>query len=136
MTILDQTHQFSETTCTHLGGPCPAMARMLRALATALDKARPVTEGDFEICGESILDGCPRQCPARFFATHDRIRVFCDVSPKADRGTLDLFADALLSPTSLGFPADQISAYPCALGEALPRPTHFAPAAHRQIAPC
>lgn len=122
MAKMDQTHHFSETTCTHLGAPCPALAKMLQALARALSQARPVTQDDFEICGQSTLDGCPRQCPARFFATHDRIRVFCDVSATAARGPLDQFADTLLSPTSEGFPASQIQEYPCALGEALPKP--------------
>ena len=135
MTKTDQTHHFSETTCRHIGGPCPAMTRMLRALAGALDKARPVTQEDFEICGESILDGCSRECPARFFATHDRIRVFCDVSAEADRRKLDQFADALLSPRSTGFPAGQTATYPCALGEALPKPAHSAATALQQALP-
>lgn len=121
MTKIDQTHHFSETTCTHIGSPCPAMGEMLRALAGALNTARLVTDEDFEICGESSLNGCPRQCPARFFATHDRIRVFCDVNAEADQSKLDLFADALLSPRSMGFPATQVTAYPCALGEAVPK---------------
>lgn len=118
---MEQTHHFSQTRCMHLGGPCPALGKMLQALAGALDKARPVTEEDFEICGESILDGCPRHCPARFFATHDRIRVFCDVTDTAERAELDLFADMLLSPAGTPQAASRISQRPCALGEVRPR---------------
>lgn len=123
MTKMERTHHFSQTTCMHLGGPCPALAKMLQALTTALDKARPVTTEDFEICGESVLDGCPRSCPARFFATHDRIRVFCDVTKTAERGKLDLFADMLLDPTSAAQPASGIQERPCALGEVRPKQT-------------
>lgn len=125
MTKIDQTHFFSETICTHTNSPCPAMGKMLRALAGALDKARPTTQEDFEISGESRLDGCSRQCAARFFASHERIRVFCDVNAEADQNRLDQFADMLLSPTSSGLPASGLNPYPCALGEALHRPVHM-----------
>ena len=74
-----RSHEFVSTTCMHLGRPCPAAQRMLKALAQALDSARPLTQDDFEISGESRLDGCEKACPARFAANHSRIRVFCDV---------------------------------------------------------
>lgn len=122
MTLIDRTHVFSETTCTHLGAPCPAMSRMLQALAGALHQARDVTQEDFEICGQSNLDGCARQCPARFFATHERIRVFCDVQAETERRSLDRFADTLLAPQAAAMVADQISDRPCAFGQALPAP--------------
>ena len=79
-TDIELTHDFVATTCLHLGRPCPAAERMLRALADALAQARGVTREDFEMTGESQLDGCEKACPARFAARHDRIRVFCDVA--------------------------------------------------------
>lgn len=120
MTATETTHHFSESICSHLGAPCPAMHRMLRALAGALEKAKPLTEDDFEICGASELDGCNRQCPARFFATHDRIRVFCGVSAEGDRSGLDRFADSLLSPDAVNIPTGRFAELPCAFGEAVP----------------
>ncbi|UWS80127.1 hypothetical protein N1037_03615 [Phaeobacter sp. G2] len=127
MTPMDQTttketHHFSQSICMHLGKPCPALTRMLTALAGALDKARPVTSAEFELCGDSLLDGCARHCPARFIASHDRIRVFCDVSEAADTATLDLFADTLFQPDSRAFSTTKLHQPPCAMGEALPKP--------------
>ena len=118
------THDIVATTCLHLGRPCPAAERMLRALAGALDKARSVTRDDFEITGESRLDGCEKACPARFTARHDRIRVFCDVASATDMAALDRFADTMLSPTAL--PAAvfctvrDVTELPRAFGEARP----------------
>ena len=129
MTKVDQrsgkeTHYFSQSICMHQGAPCPALARMLTALAGAVNKARPVTAPEFEMCGESLLDGCARHCPARFIATHDRIRVFCDVSEETDTKSLDLFADSLFQ-AGAGSPSTvALSPPPCAMGEAIPkRPT-------------
>ncbi|WP_255731316.1 hypothetical protein [Phaeobacter sp. B1627] len=101
---ITSTHDFVATTCLHLGRPCPAAERMLRALAGALDKARTVTREDFEITGESRLDGCEKACPARFAARHDRIRVYCDVAATTDMAALDRFADAMLAPEAPGAP--------------------------------
>ena len=115
------THDFVATTCLHLGRPCPAAERMLRALAGALDKARHVTQEDFEIIGDSQLDGCEKACPARFAARHDRIRVFCDVAPATETAALDRFADAMLSPALDSFGLASAEAMPRAFGEARPR---------------
>lgn len=117
------THDFVATTCMHLGRPCPAAERMLRALAGALDKARHVTQEDFEITGDSQLDGCEKACPARFAARHDRIRVFCDVAPATETADLDRFADAMLSPVLAGVGLTSAEAMPRAFGEARPRVT-------------
>ena len=116
----EQTHDFVATTCLHLGRPCPAAERMLRALAGALDRARGVTQEDFEISGESQLDGCEKACPARFAASHDRIRVFCDVSATTETETLDRFADAMLSPDMIALHASSSAEVPRAFGEARP----------------
>jgi len=116
----EQTHDFVATTCMHLGRPCPAAERMLRALAGALDRARAVTRDDFEISGDSQLDGCEKACPARFAASHDRIRVFCDVSASTETETLDRFADAMLSPDMADLPARSAAEVPRAFGEARP----------------
>lgn len=114
------THHISQSICMHLGKPCPAVARMLSALASALHRARPVTADEFELCGESLLDGCARHCPARFIASHARIRVFCDVTDASETEALNLFADTLFHPNSPAFAATKLEQHPCAMGQALP----------------
>lgn len=123
----EQTHHFSQSICMHHGAPCPALARMLTALAGAVDKARPVTTAEFELCGESLLDGCARHCPARFIATHDRIRVFCDVTDTTETQALDRFADSLFQPNSPAFSAAKLERRPCAMGEALAKSGRYQP---------
>ncbi|MCD9148103.1 hypothetical protein [Pseudophaeobacter flagellatus] len=117
-------HRISQSLCLHTGTSCPALARMVTALTGALDKARPVTTPDFELCGESKLEGCPRTCAARFVASHHRIRVFCDVPPAAETSALDRFADALLVPSQEAFPlvASTLPHRPCALAQVLTKP--------------
>ncbi len=114
-----KTHDIVATTCLYLGRPCPAAERMLLALAGALNQARAVTRADFEITGDSQLDGCEKACPARFAARHDRIRVFCDVTTSADTADLDRFADAMLSTGLDGLSAPPRE-MPRAFGEARP----------------
>jgi hypothetical protein len=46
MTQADDTDHLSQTTCMHLGAPCPALTKMLQALAAALSKARRLTDAD------------------------------------------------------------------------------------------
>ncbi len=118
-----KTHRVMLTECQNSGGPCPALDRMLKALSQALHSAKALTDKDFEITGESLLDGCARHCPARFVAAHDRIRVFCGVSPSADQVALDRFADMMVLPYAAALPASRIKARPCAFGEATPRNT-------------
>lgn len=125
-----ETHHFSQSICMHQGSSCPALSRMLRALAAAVDKARPVTAPEFELCGESLLDGCARHCPARFVATHDRIRVFCDVRAAADTLSLDRFADSLFQPNAGAFSAAMLEHPPCAMGEAIPMLPQPRPSTH------
>jgi predicted metal-binding protein len=124
MTPAEDTDHLSQTTCMHLGAPCPALTKMLQTLAAALSKARGLTDADFEFSGDSVLGGCARHCPARFVATHDRIRVFCDVTPAADTAELDLFADTLLMAAGPGSAITGIKQRPCAFGEVRPRPLH------------
>ncbi|EBA15911.1 hypothetical protein RSK20926_04847 [Roseobacter sp. SK209-2-6] len=117
----DQTHFYAATDCKYLGRPCPAAQRMIAKLAEAITKAKPLTQEDFEITGTSALDGCPRNCPAQFAASHDRIRLYCGVGEEAPRAGLDQFADAILSRDGKGFAADALKTRPCALMEALPK---------------
>lgn len=113
------THLLTATTCQHTGSTCPALVRMAENLTQAMTTAKPVTTEDFEIQGNNTLTHCPKACPAKFQASHDRIRIFCGVAEEADMGRLNLFADALLSPDNRGFvsPGGPV---PCAMVEALP----------------
>ncbi|KIC21574.1 hypothetical protein [Leisingera sp. ANG-Vp] len=117
----DQTHFYAATDCKHLGRPCPAAERMIAKLAEAMTKAKPLTQEDFEITGTSALDGCSRNCPAQFVASHDRIRLYCGVGEDAPREGLDQFADAILNRDGKGFAAGALKSRPCALMEALPK---------------
>lgn len=97
MTSSTETHEFVASTCLHIGRPCPAAEQMLRRLSQAIVTAKDVTQDDFEISGQGILNGCAKNCPARFVANHSRIRIFCDVKDDATTEALDQFADAMLS---------------------------------------
>ncbi|GGH33918.1 hypothetical protein SAMN05444007_107144 [Cribrihabitans marinus] len=113
------THRFTATTCQHTGRDCPALARMAEKLAGAMESARPTTTEDFEIEGTSTLDRCPYRCPARFRASHARIRIFCGVDGDAEIGPLDRLADLLLSAEAGGLPASA-APRPCAMVEVVP----------------
>ncbi|MGR3760585.1 hypothetical protein ACUXV3_10710 [Roseobacteraceae bacterium NS-SX3] len=125
----DKTHVFAATHCRHLGRPCPAAERLLTRLAASMAAAEPVTQEDFEVAGESRLEGCGRPCTAQFAASHSRVRLYCGVSAGADRAALDRFADALLSPDGTALPSARAGERPCALAEALPHKTGTRPAA-------
>ena len=113
----EATHDFTLSVCMHLGRPCPAANQMLRTLAKALASAKGYTEDEFEVTGESELEGCDRSCRARFQASHDRIRVFCGTEEDADLPALNRFADAMLSPTAAPYHG---TAAPRSFGEARP----------------
>ncbi|UTS81826.1 hypothetical protein [Phaeobacter piscinae] len=120
MNWTDTTHRYSLSNCQHLGQPCPAAERMLSRLAAALGQARAVTTDDFEIAGNCELTACDRPCQARFAASHDRIRIYCGISPEVDQGSLDQFADALFCQTANSRPITCLPQYPCGLAQALP----------------
>lgn len=111
---------FIASNCPHLGRPCPAADHMLRTLAQAMDAAQPVTAEDFEITGDSQLQGCPNGCPARYIASHNRIRIFCGVDAAAQAHTLDQYADHMLSPNYTPMPAHVAANAPRAFAEARP----------------
>ncbi|SLN15694.1 hypothetical protein TRL7639_00269 [Falsiruegeria litorea R37] len=113
------THLFSATVCQHTGKTCPAVQRMAEKLSQAMVASKPMTSDDFEIEGNSVLKHCPMECPARFTASHDRIRIFCGVTPEAETEDLNRFADALFDPQPRPMPAGTFER-PCALAEAVP----------------
>ncbi len=112
---------FITSNCPHLGRPCSAVNHMLRTLAQAMDMAQPVTADDFEITGDSQLQGCPNGCPARYIASHKRIRIFCGVDAAAQADTLDQYADHMLNPSHTPMPAYVAANAPRAFAEARPR---------------
>lgn len=118
-----KTHRIAVSDCRHTGATCPALERMLKALCQALNSAKGLTDEDFEISGESQLDGCDRQCAARFFASHDRIRVFGGAEASAQQSGLERFADMLLTSEGSALPAGCLPSPPCAMGQALPQKT-------------
>lgn len=116
----DKTHRFSATVCRHTGRPCPAAARMMRKLARAMAAARPLTDEAFEISGTADLAGCPRQCAAKYTASHSGIRLFAGVSETADDAVLNRFADALLDPDGRPLTGAALTPVPCAMVDAKP----------------
>ncbi|WP_238366088.1 hypothetical protein [Mesobacterium pallidum] len=84
------------TLCPHLGRPCPAATRMLRALDRAGRAARRVTP-DLDMTGTSQLDGCARACSAVFRLSPEGAAVFCGVSDESEVAALDRFASDFLA---------------------------------------
>lgn len=115
----NDTHLLMATTCQNTGETCPALMRMAEKLTQAMTTAKPMTTEDFEIEGNSSLIHCPKACPARFQASHGRIRIFCGVDDQADMAKLNLFADAMLSSEGSAF-VPVGGPTPCAMVEALP----------------
>jgi len=115
------SHLFTATVCQKTGATCPAVQEMAEKLSQAMVASRNVTDEDFEIEGNSVLKHCPQECPARFVASHDRIRIFCGVTPAADTEDLNRFANALFDPHPCAMTAGTFER-PCALAEAVPTP--------------
>ncbi|WP_461403740.1 hypothetical protein [Falsiruegeria mediterranea] len=113
------SHLFTATVCQHTGRTCPAVQRMAEKLSQAMMASKPITSGDFEIEGSSVLKHCPMECPAKFTASHDRIRIFCGVTPEAETEGLNRFADALFDPDPNPLTLTQFER-PCAIAEAVP----------------
>ncbi|WP_240336760.1 hypothetical protein [Tropicibacter sp. Alg240-R139] len=117
------THLFTATVCQHTGKTCPAVQRMAEKLSQAMEASKPVTSDDFEIAGNSVLNHCPMECPAKFEASHDRIRIFCGVTPEAETEDLNRFADALFDPHPHPLTSTRFER-PCAIVEAEPVTVH------------
>ncbi len=117
------SHLFTATVCQHTGKTCAAVQRIVEKLSQAMVASKPMTSDDFEIEGTSVLKHCPRECPAKFIASHDRIRIFCGVTPEAETGELNRFADALFDPTPHSL-ASRMFERPCAIAEAVPVTAH------------
>ncbi len=121
MTKIPDTQSLMATTCKHTGETCPALSRMAEKLAQAMEAARPMTAGDFEIAGNSTLKHCPQNCPAYFHATHDRIRIFAGITEGANTIALDQMADAIFDVShTTGF-ASTTQKAPCAMAEIKPQ---------------
>ena len=119
----DKTYSYAATLCQHTGRPCPAAARIVKQLTQAVHRAGAATSPDFEIDGSADVQGCDRNCTARFVATQDQIRLFCGVSDDTANTTLDRIADALFDMSSpLASPG--AAHIPCAMLQARTRPTH------------
>lgn len=112
------SHLFTTTVCQHTGKTCSAVQRMAEKLSQAMVASKPITSDDFEIEGNSVLKHCPMECPARFTASHDRIRIFCGVTPEAKTDDLNRLADALFDPHPGPVAAGEFQR-PCAMAEAV-----------------
>ncbi len=114
-----KTHEYVATICQRTGGPCPAMARMARALAEAMKKADHVTSEGFEIEGSSDLTHCAQGCMARFRAGPEQIRIFCGTEADTPIQTLDTYADLIFDETCAALPSGALPRTPCAMLEVL-----------------
>lgn len=112
-----KTHEFTATMCQHTGKPCPALARLARAMAQAMGKAVDASGPEFEIEGSSDLTHCTDGCTARFRAGRDRIRLFCGADPEAEMDGLDDYADMMFGAAFNTLPSGIISKLPCAMLE-------------------
>ena len=114
-----RTHEFSATVCQRTGKTCPALARMARAIAQAMETAAPVAPPGFQVDGSSDLTHCEHGCTARFEARQDRIRVFCDTLPEVSVDRLDTYADMIFGDQVDAMPSRAITQPPCAMLQAL-----------------
>jgi hypothetical protein len=121
----DKNYDYSATICRHTGKPCAALGRLAATLTQAVDKAVSATGPDFELDGAIAVNGCARDCRARFAASQVRTRLFCDVSEDAPQAALDKLADVMLGNLETdGFPAMPPAHVPCAMLQADRRSVH------------
>lgn len=113
-----KTHEFTATICQHTGKTCPALARLARAMAGALEQAGPATTAEFEIEGSSELTHCPKGCTARFRARRDHIRVYSGAGAGTSIDALDGYANMIFGTGFTTLPSSAISDRPCAMLEA------------------
>ncbi len=118
------THRFTATICQHTGKPCPALARMSRALVEAVAQAGPSTTEDFEIEGNAELTHCPDGCTARFRANPNLVRIYCGSDPQTDTDLLERYADLMFGSGLDSLPANTMTTMPCAMLEALALSPH------------
>lgn len=110
-----KTHQFTATICQHTGRTCPALARVARALAASMSKAKSATTDDFEIEGSVELAHCATGCTARFRAHQDEVRLYCGVHSDADTDQLDSYADLMFEAEVTSLPSGMLADLPCAM---------------------
>jgi hypothetical protein len=116
----DKTHEFTATVCMQTGRPCPAMARILRALTRSVASSAKMCDPNFLIEGSIDLDGCAHECTARYSASSARVRMYCNAGEEVAQPTLDRYADLALGQSATSIPTQQIRVYPCALSESRP----------------
>jgi hypothetical protein len=116
----DKTHEFTATVCMQTGRPCPAMARILRALTRSVSSSAKMCDPNFLIEGSIDLDGCEYECTARYSASGERVRLYCNAGEDVAQPALDRYADLALGQSTASIPTQQISVYPCALSESRP----------------
>lgn len=112
-----KTHEFTATVCQRTGKTCPALARMARAIAQAMETATPAATPDFQVEGSSDLTHCAQGCTARFRAHREQIRVFCGTDAGAPIEILDGYAEMMFGTALTALPADLLADPPCAMLE-------------------
>lgn len=110
-----KTHEFSSTLCQRTGKPCPALARLARAMVDAIETAGRCATQDFEIEGSSDLHHCPEGCTARFHARRDQIRLFSGIDAEAPVDGLDRYADVFFGSEFRTLTSDTLATRPCAM---------------------
>ncbi|WP_271949778.1 hypothetical protein [Ruegeria faecimaris] len=110
-----KTHEFTATVCQRTGKPCPALARMARAMAEAMATATPAASKTFEVEGTSDLTHCTEGCTARFRAQSEQIRVYCGTSTDTPTEMLDAYGDMMFGPEFIQKSAGFLSEPPCAM---------------------
>ena len=115
----DKTYDYSATLCQYTGKPCAALARLAGTLTQAIDRAVAAAGPEFEMEGSIAVNGCARDCTARFISSRTRTRLFCDIADDVPQVSLDRLADVMLGDAeSPGFPALPTSHMPCSMLQA------------------
>jgi len=115
-----KTHEYAATLCQKTGRPCPALARLARAVTDAMSQAVPTTTPDFGFDGSAELGHCPTGCIARFRAQRDEIRIFCGSEEHTSLDRLDDYADMMFGPEYHALATDLACAPPCAMLQVTP----------------
>lgn len=83
------------THCCRTGRQCHAALNLARKLSSA-GKLACSTQPDFEMTGESRLDGCPLSCIARFALSQQGVELYCGAEPDDDLDDLATFANGFV----------------------------------------
>ena len=80
---MNDNQELISTNCPRIGRVCPAAEAMARTLARA-DRCARQAVPDFEMTGQTALDGCSLHCAALFELSGQGVALYCGVEAEAE----------------------------------------------------